>query len=270
MSIGRTLRDARIAQGLTLEDVANKTKVRVTLLSLIESDQFEKVGAPTYVRGHIQAYARMLMIDEVELLKDFGKYSGDTPLDSEAPQPVSQFEKRLETKLDFDSARLHKREIKTSSGFNWSTLMVAALGLVLIVGVFSFVTRVNDGSQVPPLADSSEVFEDEDVQPAPTVTPGAEEDNLTASANNDLVLVVLEAVDGNSWVRASDLDDVTLFEGTIRQGESQTISNLTDVKILVGNAGAINVNLNGQPFGKIGGTGEVKRCSASFTTLECN
>ena len=51
MSIGQALRDARISRGLSLEDVAEKTKVRVTLLSLIEADQFNKVGAPTYVRA---------------------------------------------------------------------------------------------------------------------------------------------------------------------------------------------------------------------------
>lgn len=270
MSIGQILRDARLAKGLSLEDISDKTKVRVTLLSYIESDQFEKVGAPTYVKGHINAIARVLNLDSTELLKDFGNIPGDNPLDEVVPQKISKTEVKLDKSLNLEKVKLNNKEIKTSTGFNWSSLMVAALALVMVVGVFSFVTRVNDGVSVPPIAESPEIFEEEPVQAAPTRTPNSDEDNLLADANNDVVLVVLEAVDGASWVRASNLDDETLYEGTIRRGESQSISDLGDIRILVGNAGALNVTLNGQVFGKIGGNGEVKRCEATLTYLECN
>jgi transcriptional regulator with XRE-family HTH domain len=270
MSIGQTLRDARLSQGLTLEDISEKTKIRVTLLSLIESDQFEKVGANTYVRGHISAIARVLKLDSTELLKEFGNLPGDTPLDELIPQKITKNEFKLDDNLNTEKVRLGNKEIKTSIGFNWSSLMVAALALMMVVGVFSFVTRVNQDVSVPPIAEAPEVFEEEPVEATPTRTPNADEDNLLAGANNDIVLVVLEAVDGSSWVRASNLDDETLYEGTIRRGESQSISDLGDIRILVGNAGALNVTLNGQAFGKIGGNGEVKRCEATLSYLECN
>jgi cytoskeleton protein RodZ len=270
MSIGQTLRDARLSQGLTLEDISEKTKVRVTLLSFIEADQFEKVGAPTYVKGHISAIAKVLKLDSNELLKEFGNLPGDTPLDEIVSQKNTNLDVKLDKNFNSEKVRLGNREIKTSSGFNWSSLMVAALALVMVVGLISFVTRVNQDVSVPPIAEAPEVFEEESVQATPTRTPNADEDNLLAGANNDIVLVVLEAVDGASWVRAANLDDETLFEGTIRLGESQSISDLGDIRILVGNAGALNVTLNGQAFGKIGGNGEVKRCEATLTYLECN
>lgn len=270
MSIGQALRDARISQGLSLEDVSEKTKIRVTLLSLIEADEFKKVGAPTYVRGHITAYAKLIGLDAKELLKGFEDPSGDTPLDKPARVAVSQFETKLDEKLVLEKVKASTREIKTTTGFNWTTLMVAALGVVMVVGIFSFVTRVNQETLIPPLADAPEVVIEETPIEQNPVVPGEDDNNLTASNNSDLVLITLDAVDGNSWVRASNLDDETIFEGTIRRGESETISNLEDVKLLVGNAGALNVTLNGQPFGKIGGSGEVKRCTATFTFLECN
>lgn len=268
MSIGQALRDARISRGLSLEDVAEKTKVRVTLLSLIEADQFNKVGAPTYVRGHITAYANLVGLNASELLKGFEDSSGDTPLDKPASSPVSKFETKLDEKLNLEKVKANNREIKTNSGFSWTSLMVAALGLVLVVGIASFVTRVNQEAVVPPLADTP-VVEETPAEQAPVI-PAEEEENLTAASDPDLVLLVLEAVDGNSWVRASNLEDETIFEGTLRRGDSQTISNLDEVRLLVGNAGALNVSLNGQTFGKVGGMGEVKRCSATFTFLECN
>jgi len=270
MSIGQALRDARLSAGMSLEDVSEKTKIRVTLLSLIEADQFKKVGAPTYVRGHITAFANLVGLNAAELLRGFEDYSGDTPLDKSARPAVSQLENKLDQNLSLEKVKSATREIKTSSGFNWTSLMVAALGLVLVVGIASFVTRVNQETVVPPLADSPEVVVEETPAEQTPVTPDEGEDNLTAAADPDLVLLVLEAVDGNSWVRASNLDDETIFEGTIRSGEVQTISNLDEIRLLVGNAGAINVTLNGQPFGKVGGAGEVKRCSATFTFLECN
>lgn len=272
MSIGQVLRDARIARGLSLEDVADKTKVRVTLLKYIEADEFEKVGAPTYARGHIAVYAKLMDIDPTELLKGFVS-TGDTPLDKVVNQSLSSNpEVALDNEFDLEKVSLNAREIKTTSGFNWTSLMVTALALVLVVGIYSFVTRVNQDAVVPPIADVSEVFEEEENVAATTPARPANEseENLTASTADDLVLLVLEATDAASWVRVSDLDDETLYEGTIRQGESQTISNLEEVRLLVGNAGALNVSLNGQVFGKIGGSGEVKRCSVTFTTLECN
>lgn len=271
MSIGQVLRDARISHGLSLQDISEKIKVRVSLLSLIESDQFSKVGAPTYVKGHITAFAKIVGLDARELLKGFEDYSGDTPLDKPASVAASKFETKIDQNLNLEKIKKNSQELKTNPAFSWNSLMIAALGLVMVVGVFSFVTRVNQETEVPPLADTPEI---EIVEETPSeqipVTPDETEENLTASTDPDLVLLVLEAADGNSWVRASNLDDETIFEGTIRRGESQTISNLDEVRLLVGNAGAINLTLNGQPFGKIGGNGEVKRCSATFTFLECN
>lgn len=270
MSIGQQLRDARMARGLTLEEVSDKTKIRSTLLVLIEENNFHKVGAPTYVRGHITAYANCVGIDASELLKGFEDSSGDTPLDKSATPLERKLEVALDRNLEVKNLKNRSHEISTESKFNWTTLMVAALGLVMVVGIASFVTRVNQESTVPPLAEIESVIEETPEVVTETTGPVFEEDNLTANSNPDLVLIVLEAVDGNSWVNATDLNGETLYEGTIREGESQTISNLEDVQLLLGNAGALNVTLNGQPFGKAGGNGEVKRCTATFTFLECN
>lgn len=268
-TIGQVLRDARIARGLSLDDIADKTKIRLTLLKYLEANEFKKVGAPSYYRGHLAAYAKLLNLDAAELLKGFDL--GDNPLGKPVNRhPSGNPEAVLDNKLNLNRVILNTQEIKVNSAFNWTSLMVAALGLVLVAGVLSFVTGVNQDTVVPPLAEVSEVFEEEILASTPVRVPNQEDANLTASSNDDLVLLVLEAVDGASWVRASNLDDETIYEGTVRQGDSQTISNLDEVKLLVGNAGALNVTLNGQMFGKIGGGGEVKRCNITFTTLECN
>ncbi len=70
---------------------------------------------------------------------------------------------------------------------------------------------------------------------------------------------MIQAESNSSWVRATDLNNVELFEGIIREGQEQRVGSVEGVKLLIGNAGAINLTVNGQVLGKAGGNGEVIR-----------
>lgn len=59
-SPGERFRSARESQGLTVESVAGRLRVPVSIIEAIERDRFEALGAAIYVRGHVAAYARLL------------------------------------------------------------------------------------------------------------------------------------------------------------------------------------------------------------------
>lgn len=66
--IGDTLRAARRAQGRTLRDAAQATRVRETYLAALEEEEFDVLGGEVYARGFLRSYARFLALDPDPLL----------------------------------------------------------------------------------------------------------------------------------------------------------------------------------------------------------
>ena len=58
MSIGIELRQAREARGIPLRDIADRTKIRLSVLRAIENDDFEHVPGSVIMRGFLKLYAR--------------------------------------------------------------------------------------------------------------------------------------------------------------------------------------------------------------------
>ncbi len=65
---GAYLRYQRIRRGLSLEAVAAETKIRPSLLTQLESDSFDQMPAPVYVRGFVLQVARMLGLPDADVV----------------------------------------------------------------------------------------------------------------------------------------------------------------------------------------------------------
>jgi cytoskeletal protein RodZ len=68
--VGDRLRAARLAAGLALSDIADKTRVPLRHLEAIESNDFSTLPSFTYATGFVRAFARVVGEDEVALIRD--------------------------------------------------------------------------------------------------------------------------------------------------------------------------------------------------------
>jgi flagellar biosynthesis protein FlhG len=72
---GDYLKRARQRAGLSLEDIARRTKIGTLKLGAIESERFDLLPAPVYLRGFIEQYARLVGLSDprpiVESYLDF-------------------------------------------------------------------------------------------------------------------------------------------------------------------------------------------------------
>ena len=59
-SVGQVLRDAREAQGLTLENAAIRLRLMQRQIEAMEVDDFAGLGQPVFARGFVRNYARLL------------------------------------------------------------------------------------------------------------------------------------------------------------------------------------------------------------------
>ncbi len=74
-SVGETLREARNAQGVSLEQVATELRIERPQLEALESDRFERIGVPVFVKGYLRQYGARLGLDPRDLLALYHKQS---------------------------------------------------------------------------------------------------------------------------------------------------------------------------------------------------
>lgn len=74
--VGGRIAVARSAAGLTVDDLASRTKIRPSILVAMEGDDFTACGGDVYARGHLKSIASALELDPEELLNLFDASSG--------------------------------------------------------------------------------------------------------------------------------------------------------------------------------------------------
>lgn len=79
MAIGVTLRSARIQRGLSIEQVAQDTRISARFIEALEDEAFNELPAPVYVRGFLRSYANYLKVDADPLLEELSR-GGSAPV----------------------------------------------------------------------------------------------------------------------------------------------------------------------------------------------
>ncbi len=67
------LRDARERAGMSLDDVAGITKIRPSILSAMEDDDFSHCGGDVYARGQIRSIAQAVGCDPTEAVDAYDR-----------------------------------------------------------------------------------------------------------------------------------------------------------------------------------------------------
>lgn len=88
LGVGRTLAEARQAQGLALTDVAQHLKFMTRQIEAIEAERFESLPGPTIARGMVRTYARFLKLDPEPLLSSM---TGSVDTRDATPQLAARF-----------------------------------------------------------------------------------------------------------------------------------------------------------------------------------
>jgi cytoskeletal protein RodZ len=240
-SIGRILTVARIDAGLTVDQVSSTTRVRVPIVHDIEQDDFSRCGGDFYARGHIRALARAVGVDGDELVARYDAAHGGAPAGRRPAQLL-------------DTAPI---KVKDHRRPNWTTPMVVAIVAVVALIGFNLVSG-NSAAPAPgtagePLASARPSGASPSAQlPAPTQSLAP-----IAAAPADKVTVKLVAEKAASWVSAKDGKGKTIFANNLENGQDQTFTDAKQITLVLGNAGAVHVYVNGKDLGPAGADGQV-------------
>lgn len=247
-SIGRALQQARIDAGLTIDEVSSSTRVRVPIVHAIEEDDFSRCGGDVYARGHIRTLARAVGIDPDPLVAQYDADHGGRP----SPTPAAPL---------FEAERIRPEPRRP----NWTAAMVAAIVAVVGFVGFTLFNGSEDGSKGSKVADGPAPEQ----KPRPTKSPASKpadpkpdpSDSAIAAVPKDKVTVKLSVLDDKSWISAKSHNGRLLFDGTLLKGESKTFQDDERVDLILGNAGAIELFVNGKRVDEEFETGQVERLS---------
>lgn len=69
--VGERIAAARIARGLTIDDVATTTKLRALIIEAIEDDDYSISGGDAYLIGHLRMIAEVVGLDGDDLIDEY-------------------------------------------------------------------------------------------------------------------------------------------------------------------------------------------------------
>ena len=75
-SIGEFFRQVRETKGLTIDEVASKTRIRTDFVKALEDGNFAKLPDQVFARGFVRSYARSLGLDEDDAIHRFVQSAG--------------------------------------------------------------------------------------------------------------------------------------------------------------------------------------------------
>jgi cytoskeleton protein RodZ len=225
MSLGAMISKARRDAGLSIDDLSDATNIRGALLREMESDEFTNCGGETYARGHIRNIAKKLSVDPQPLLDAY---------ETEQGQSVRSIQDLwVENSLMEEPGESRKVSWKVLAGISIASLLVIGLAQVLFVS--------NSESPIPTSTTTT---------PAPT-------ESTESISDGTKVEISITATRAKSYLLISNEDGITLFDGQIAKGDEKIYSSTSKLTLKVGDAGAIDLRVNGKEVPPIGTSGQV-------------
>ncbi len=239
-SIGETLRSERLQQGLDLQQLSQTTKIGTRMLQAMEQNDFSKLPGGVFTRSFIRQYAAALGMEPNALDEQVSnlQIASDEPPKNEPRKEVIT-EGSHYSLSDYNSSR-------NPSSFLMSLVWVA---LAVAVGGAVYFLMNRTPVSVTPQRSSTVTSE-----PAPVAV--VEPVPALASTPSSPVEVVLTAKE-KTWVSIT-ADGKSQFVGDMQLNEKRTVQAQERVKLIAGNAGGLDVQLNGKPVDAIGPKGQVR------------
>jgi cytoskeleton protein RodZ len=244
VTLGSSLRKARLAAGFSIPQVSQATRIRPNVLEDLENDNFSTSGGVAYARGHIRTIATLIGADSDALVAELESTSG------EIDRPM----------IDLLAENFVTTPQREGPRISYKTLITVAatiLGLLILVPAVS--SLFNSGQSSKALI-SSQSKSNSIPKSTPSTTPSPSDSSsngaVLATKTSD-VRVVINAISGSTWLGITDSSGLQIFSGKLDQGVSRTYSGRELLRFVIGNAGAVNLNVNGKDLGTPGAIGEV-------------
>ena len=263
-SLGKYLKKERELRNISLKDVARNTRVREQFIQALEEDRLDRLPPPTIIKGFLQSYAKYVGLDPSPVLVRFQALLKGSQATPRAEPPRKTF------------------SIKKAWWIVGGAVLVAIFGMVLILfAPFDSEppqpTRPSPPSRAAtpqPEAKAPVPAGKEQAPMAKAEAPGAKEKVAATPApageattrtqekvvpspgpEKKLLSLGIKALE-RTWlhIQSSEKPDMDVI---LQPGENLSLQDSQRIELLVGNAGGLDLILNGTALEKFGKSGEV-------------
>jgi len=242
VEIGKALKEAREMQNLSLEQVEEKTKIRRKYLQALENEQYDILPGQVYAKAFLKSYAKFLNLNVEEVMAAYAQVGlkersteQETKKDTTEKAPMS-----TSPKLRTNS---HTRSHTKSR--TWVYVGTILASIVLLVSVLYYANAQKKDQLQPPV----------DGQAAQSVEQQPTAQEPTTKQTEGLTLTFNIAKD-SCWMRVV-VDGTPAFQGELQAGQTQEFTGKEKISFTLGNAGVVQVKLNGEELGYLGEEGAV-------------
>jgi cytoskeletal protein RodZ len=272
MEIGQELKAAREAMGLSLEEVEQATKIRRKYLQALENEQFDLLPGAVYAKAFLKNYARFLNLDVEETMEAYSRlFIREAP--PRSPERSTPRRTKEPVKVNVPGKPrywLYLAAFVVLIGMTIS-LFYGARGMGLLPPADRTIEetrrnpaqvpqRMDENNQTP---DGQARTPDEQAVPDQTRTPDEQAvpdqtrtPDEQAVPDQTGVNLVLNVKSDRSWMRVI-VDGDPAFQGEVPAGQSKNFEARDKIAVTLGNAGVVEVLLNEQNLGFLGGEGAV-------------
>jgi cytoskeletal protein RodZ len=221
--IGPQLAAARERLRLSVDQLAERTRIRPHVIESIEVDDFAPCGGDFYARGHLRTLARVVGVDAAPLLATYDERYADAPVDAR-------------TVFEAELASGGRGLRGTRGGPNWSVLVAAVMVLVL---AWSIARLFMDGTV--------------QVDPEPPLNGSA---GLSSSEPGSPTAIKLDAAGGGAAIKVVDGTGRTVFIGDLAFGQVKVLKKVVTPVKVTSSDGSLEVTVGDGTAAPIGETGE--------------
>ena len=278
--IGETLRRERERQKLSLKDIEQGTSIRSAYIEAIETGEYDKLPGEVYAKGFIKNYANFLNLNSEALVKEFIREIAPPVVEAEDVSVKNSVIETVETpkverveKVRTKITELEEPNVKirqNKGGSNSSILVIAAVVFIAVIagGIWYSIQPQQGGEIVKAdvhTEQTQKIVNEPDAIGTATQTPTMQNNSATPANNsavNSVSAVTPQNVSvqarftGDCWTRVT-ADGVVVYEGIANAGQVLDWNGKERVNVRVGNAGAVEITMNGQNVGHIGAMGQV-------------
>ena len=238
MSLGSMITQARKSAGLSIDDLSASTNIRSSLLREMESDSFHNCGGETYARGHIRNIATKLGVDPLIFIAAF-------------EEEQMHADRSMKDLLVENSVMKLPEEARKIS---WKVLATISVSSLFVVGLAQIIISNTSSVDIPAPIASTTATESASASPEATEPTPTEEATVSTGTGVQLIVTATRA---KSWLFVSDATGRTLFSGQIARGNTKTFTTDVSLNVKIGNAGGVDLTVNGNKVDSIGRDGEV-------------
>jgi cytoskeleton protein RodZ len=236
-SIGQDLKRERELRGISLQEIADSTRISLKFLQAVEEDRLDIIPGQFFIRGILRSYARSIGLDENQVLNKY------------------QEKVMFEEQLAYQEARRRpspRRLPRPKKTLVWALSSVVLIGAAAFLYLFVF-SSPERGRIAPKSLTRTEPKVVTPHLPVPSSQPPAEP-VVEERRFLDLDFAFLE----ETWIRVS-ADGLIIWDGIKKPGESLQVKAEREVLLDIGNAGGLSFTINGEKAKPLGPLGAVRK-----------